>query len=147
MTTRTLTLRSIDIPSIQKFGIGFDGMINEFMRITEHQQTNYPPYNVVKVTDNNFYVELAVAGFLEGEIKIELENRVLTVTGTKFTVANPMEYLYQGISKRDFVREFQLAEYIEVVDADISNGILTITLERQVPEDKKPKSIDIRFSK
>jgi len=76
----TLTLRSIDIPSIHKFGIGFDSMLDELMRINASQVTNYPPYNIVKRSENDFDIELAVAGFTEGEIDIQIEHRVLTIT-------------------------------------------------------------------
>jgi molecular chaperone IbpA len=144
--TNTLTLRSLDIPSIHKFGIGFDTMLDELMRINNQQnQTNYPPYNIVKLTEDNFLIEIAVAGFSEGEIDINLDNRVLTIKGTKATSAN--EYLHKGISDRDFVREFTLAEYVEVAYAVQKDGILTINLERIIPEEKKPKTIAITYTK
>jgi len=144
--TNTLTLRSLDIPSIHKFGIGFDTMLDELMRINNQQnQTNYPPYNIVKLSEDNFLIEIAVAGFSEGEIDINLDNRVLTIKGTKATSAN--EYLHKGISDRDFVREFTLAEYVEVASAVQKDGILTINLERVIPEEKKPKSIAITYTK
>lgn len=144
--TNTLTLRSLDIPSIHKFGIGFDSMFDELMRINNQQnQTNYPPYNIVKLTEDNFLIEIAVAGFSEGEIDINLDNRVLTIRGTKITHAN--EYLHKGISDRDFIREFTLAEYVEVANAVQKDGILTINLERIIPEEKKPKTIAITYTK
>jgi len=147
--TRELTLRALDIPSIHKFGIGFDSMIDELMRMNATQtNTNYPPYNVVKETEDKFAIELAVAGFGEGEISIQLENSVLTVTGNKIHDLNSIkEYLHHGISNRNFVREFTIAEYVEVRSASNENGILTIHLERVVPEDKKPKSIAINYNK
>ena len=105
--TRTLTLRSLDIPSIHKFGIGFDNMFDELMRMNSQQgQNNYPPYNVVKLSDDNFYIEVATAGFSEGEIYIQLDNRLLTIKGSKKREDAMPEYLHQGISNRDFVREF-----------------------------------------
>lgn len=148
MSTRTLTLRSLDIPSIHKFGIGFDGMLNELMRMTEHQtQSNYPVYNVVKVTEDDFYIEVAVAGFGEGDVKIELDNRTLTISGNKAPALDTLEYLHKGISDRNFVREFTLAEHVEVAGATMKNGILEISLKRVVPENKAPKSIDINHIK
>jgi len=142
--TNTLTLRSLDLPSIHKFGIGFDSMFDELNRI-QNQQTNYPPYNIVKISEDNFLIEIAVAGFARDEIDIQLENRVLTVRGTK--TASAHDYLHKGISDRDFVRNFTLAEHVEVNHAVQKDGILTINLERIIPEEKKPKTIAITYSK
>lgn len=144
--TKTLSLRSLDIPSIHKFGIGFDNMFDELMRMNSQQSLNYPPYNIVKNTDDSFYIEVAVSGFSEGEIEVNLDNRVLTIKGQKKEdlVA---EYLHKGISTRDFVREFTLAEHVEVINASQKDGILSIQLERIVPEEKKPKAIAISYTK
>ena len=144
--TKTLTLRSLDIPSIHKFGIGFDNMFDDLMRMNNQQSLNYPPYNIIKTSEDNFYIEVACAGFSEGEIEINLDNQVLIIKGKKETEL-VAEYLHQGISNRDFVREFTLAEHVEVIDANNKNGILTIYLERKVPEEKKPKSIAISYTK
>jgi molecular chaperone IbpA len=147
--TRELTLRSLDIPTIHRFGIGFDTMIDELMRMNATQSnTNYPPYNIVKETEDRFAIEVAVAGFSEGEVSIELENRVLTIAGNKIhDLDNPKEYLHRGISSRNFVREFTLAEHVEVKNATNENGVLTIQLERIVPEEHKPKKIAINYNK
>jgi molecular chaperone IbpA len=144
--TKTLSLRSLDIPSIHKFGIGFDNMFDELMRMNAQQSLNYPPYNILKNTDDSFDIQVAVSGFSEGEIEVNLDNRVLTIKGQKAedVVA---EYLHKGISTRDFVREFTLAEHVEVINASQKDGILTIQLERIVPEEKKPKNIQISYSK
>ena len=106
MSNGTLTLRSLDIPSIHKFGIGFESVLDELMRMnTSQTTTNYPPYNIVKRSENDFDIELAVAGFAEGEIDIKIESRVLTITGTKhMSLDAPVEYLHHGISNRNFVR-------------------------------------------
>ena len=144
--TRTLTLRSLDIPSIHKFGIGFDNMFDELMRMNSQQSQNYPPYNVVKLTDDNFYIEVATAGFSEGEIDIQLDNRLLTIKGSKKREDAIPEYLHQGISNKDFVREFTLAEHVEVSNALIKDGILTVFLERKIPEERKPKTIAITYT-
>ena len=147
--SNTLTLRSIDIPSIHKFGIGFESVLNELMRMNAGQAaTNYPPYNIVKRSEHDFDIELAVAGFAEGEIDIQIESRVLTITGTKhMSFDTPIEYLYHGISNRNFVREFTLAEHVEVKDAVNANGILTLRLERKLPKEMQPKSIAITYNK
>lgn len=145
--TKTLTLRSLDIPSIHKLGIGFDSLLDDILRINSQQsQSNYPPYNVIKHSDDKFSIELAVAGFNDGEIDIKLHNRTMTISGSKTTVEeNDDEYLHRGISYRNFERVFPLAEHIEVVNALVKNGILTISLERHVPEALKPKTIDIKY--
>jgi molecular chaperone IbpA len=144
--TKTLSLRSLDIPSIHKFGIGFDNMFDELMRMNAQQSLNYPPYNIVKNTEDSFDIEVAVSGFSEGEITVNLDNRVLTIKGEK-KEDRVAEYLHKGISTRDFVREFTLAEHVEVINASQKDGILTINLERIVPEEKKPKAIAISYSK
>jgi molecular chaperone IbpA len=144
--TKTLTLRSLDIPSIHKFGIGFDNMFDELTRMTNQQTLNYPPYNIVKTSEDAFYIEVAVAGFGEGEVEINIDNQVLVIKGKKEAEVTA-EYLHQGISNRDFVREFTLAEHVEVVNAVNKNGILTIYLERKLPEEKKPKSVAISYTK
>lgn len=146
--TKTLTLRSLDIPSIHKFGIGFDNVFDELMRMNSQQSTNYPPYNIVKQSEDNFYIEVATAGFSEGEIAINLDNRLLTIKGRICRDEDPLnEYLHRGISSRDFDREFTLAEHVEVVNASQRDGILTVYLERRVPEEKKPKAIAINYTK
>lgn len=146
--TKTLSLRSLDIPSIHKFGIGFDNMFDELMRMNAQQSLNYPPYNIVKQTEDKFYIEVATAGFTEGEIDVKLDNRLLTITGQTMRDEDAsFEYLHRGISSRDFVREFTLAEHVEVRSALVKDGILTIYLERIVPEEKKPKSIAITYTK
>lgn len=144
--SKTLTLRSFDIPQLHKFGIGFDNMFDELMRVTSQQQTNYPPHNILKIDENNFVIQLAVAGFGEGEIDINLEKNVLTVKGQTGRETQG-EYLVHGISMRDFERTFTLAEYVEVNSAEVVNGILSICLERIVPDEKKPKAIAITYTK
>ena len=148
--TRELNLRSLDIPSIHKFAVGFDNVFDELMRITSSQQanTNYPPYNVIKYTDDQFAIELAVAGFNDGEIDVQVENNQLTIKGEQAADAREgLEFLHRGISARNFVRTFTLADHVEVVEAHVANGILTISLERKIPEEKKPKKIAISFNK
>ena len=149
MTRETLSLRAVDIPSIHRFGIGFDSMLDELMRVSATQTTsNYPPHNVIKTGENSVLIEVAVAGFDEGEVEINLENRILTVTGNHFKdePAN-YEYLHRGLSRRNFTQKFTLAEHVEVMDASNKNGILTIYLERKLPEEKKPKQIAIKYNK
>jgi molecular chaperone IbpA len=150
--TRELTLRTLDIPSIHKFGIGFDSILDELMRVNAQQtNTNYPPYNIVKHSEDAFAIELAVAGFREGDIKITLEKNVLTIKGEQTVsldeLEKEVEYVHRGISARNFDRTFTLADYVEVLGAKAENGILTIELERQVPEEQKPKTVAITYNK
>ena len=151
--TRELTLRSLDIPGIHKFGIGFDNIFDELMRVNAQQSNvNYPPYNIVKHSEDAFAIELAVAGFREGDINITVEKNILTIKGEqalkvyKEDELEP-EYVHRGISARDFTRTFTLADHVEVVGAKVENGILNIALERQVPEEQKPKTIAITYNK
>lgn len=152
MTNNTLTLRSFDVPSIHKFAVGFDNIFDEIMRVSAQQgNQNYPPYNIVKHSDDKFVIELAVAGFREGDISITVDKNVLTIEGQQFEsieeLEQQVEYVHRGISSRNFTRTFTLADHVEVIDAKSVNGILSITLERKVPEELKPKKIAITFNK
>jgi molecular chaperone IbpA len=147
MTNNTLTLRSLDIPSIHKFAVGFDNMFDDLLR-TSQANTNYPPYNIVKQGEDNFAIELAVAGFKDGEINIQVERNQLTVKGEQAVdLDNQVEYLHRGISARSFSRTWTLADHVEVAGAKSENGILTISLERKIPEEQKPKTIAINYTK
>ena len=109
---------------------------------------NYPPHNVVQLDDTHFVIELAVAGFAESEVDVELADNVLTVRGESTrTDRESTKYLHKGISTRNFTRSFPLAENIEVRSATVQNGILSVDLELVVPEEKKPKKIAITFAK
>lgn len=147
MTNNTLTLRSLDIPSIHKFAVGFDSVFDELLRTTA-QTTNYPPYNIVKHSEDKFSIELAVAGFKDGDIDVQVERNQLTVTGEQsINLDQPVEYLHRGISSRNFVRTWTLADHVEIKGAEVANGILTINLERIIPEEQKPKKIAINYTK
>lgn len=147
MTNNTLTLRSLDIPSIHKFAVGFDNIFDELLS-RNAQSTNYPPYNIVKQSEDAFAIELAVAGFKDGEVSITVERNQLTVKGEQVTdLDETKEYLHRGISSRSFVRTWTLADHVEVTNAKSENGILTISLERKVPEEQKPKTIAISYNK
>lgn len=150
--TRELTLRTLDIPSIHKFGIGFDNMLEELLRVNQQQaNTNYPPYNIVKQDEDHFAIEIAVAGFREGDINITVEKNILTIKGEQVQDLDEdvkeVEYVHRGISARNFVRTFTLADHVEVVGATVENGILRIDLERKVPEEQKPKTVAITYNK
>ena len=146
--TKTLHLRSFDIPAFNKFGIGFENLFDDLQRVTQTQSsTNYPPHTVIKTGDDTVTIEVAVAGFSEGEIDIALDKRLLTITGNKKREDDAdHEYLHRGISSRDFKQTFPLAEHVEVNGAAVQDGILTVLLERKVPESAKPKSIAITYT-
>ena len=106
------------------------------------QKTNYPPYNVKKVDSDHFIMEFAVAGFSRGELELSVERGVLTIKGEK--LGKDDEYIYKGIATRKFIRSFSLPEYFEITDASAFDGILYIDLKRNMPEELKPKQIEIR---
>lgn len=140
-----LTLRSLDIPTIHKFAVGFDSMIDELLRTT-NQTTNYPPYNIVKYADDKFAIELAIAGFVDEDIEVSVEKNQLTIKGEK-PGQEVRQYVHHGISSRSFVRTWTLAEHVEVTGAKMQDGILVVNLERVVPEEQKPKRIQIEYIK
>ena len=149
----TLEIRTLDLPSfvnqIHRQTIGFDRMFEDLNRTFANTKTdgNYPPHNVIKLDEDHYVIELAVSGFSESEVDIELKENVLTVKGEKVKTKEEVEYLHKGISTRNFVRTFPLAEHVEVRGATVKNGILAIALERLVPEEAKPKKIAIAFAK
>jgi len=151
--TQTLEIRSLDLPAfvnqIHRQTIGFDRMFDELNRTFANSRAdgNYPPHNVVKLDDTHYVIELAVAGFNEKEIDVELKENVLTVKGEQTKPDTEIEYLHKGISTRNFVRTFPLAEHIEVRGATVRNGILAIALEQVIPDEQKPKKIAITFAK
>ena len=150
--TKTLTLRSFDIPQITKFGIGFDNMFDDLMRVTAQQSnTNYPPYNLVQISDDEYLISIAVAGFGQDNLSVTKDKNFLIVEGTHAaeTVENndsTAVYLHKGISERSFRREFQLADHVEITNANLELGILGIHLKREVPEEMKPKTIAITYT-
>jgi len=148
MSSNTLHLRSADIPQFYKFGVGFDTIVDELLRISQQQsQQNYPPYNVVRDSEDKFTIEVAVAGFEQGEIDVTIEGSMLVIRGEQTRQEDTREYLHKGISARDFTRSFTLAEHVEVNGAEVTSGILTIKLERRVPESAKPKAIAIQYNR
>jgi len=148
--TKTLTLRSFDIPSIHKFGIGFDNMFDELMRVSAQQSsTNYPPYNIVQINEDEYMISLAVAGFGLDNLSVTKDKKFLIIEGKEYQTDSEKivpNYLHKGISNRDFRREFQLADHVEISNAHLELGILSVYLKREVPEDAKPKTIAITYT-
>lgn len=136
--------------TIRPFGMtsalhDFDRMFEEINRAftTKSQQSNYPPYNVLKLDDNHYAYEIAVAGFGEDEIDVEVQDSYLTIRGNHAERSEDVAYIHKGISERAFVKTFPLTENVEVTGASFKNGILTVNLEYLIPEESKPKKIAI----
>lgn len=139
-------ITSLDLQPFYKNSVGIDRLFDSMLsRIDNTTSTNYPPYNIIKKDDDNYIIEVATAGFAEGEIDVQVNDGQLIVTGEKAEGETEVNYLHQGIGTRKFVRSFQLAEYVEVKSATVENGILVVQLEREVPETMKPKSIAITY--
>jgi molecular chaperone IbpA len=148
--TKTLTLRSLDIPQLHKFGIGFDNMFDEILRMNAQQpNNNYPPYNIVQINEDEYTISIAVAGFGQDELSITKEKNILVVEGKHAETVEEEEtkYLHKGISERNFRREFQLAEHVVGIYSTLELGILSIHLKREVPEEQKPMTIAINYIK
>lgn len=140
----------IDIPTLHRRFIGFDEIFEELNRtFSVPKQDNYPPHNVLRKGENQFEIELAVAGFDEDELDVSLSNRVLRIRGEQIPVTTevPWEYLHRGIAARDFDRTFPLGDNVEVRGVTVRNGIMRVSLELVVPEDDQAKKIAITFSK
>ena len=148
--TKTLTLRSFDIPALHKFGIGFDNMFDDLMRVSTQQSTsNYPPYNIVQINEDEYMISLAVAGFGLDNLSVTKDKKFLIIEGKEYQSDSENivpNYLHKGISNRDFRREFQLADHVEISNAHLELGILSVHLRREVPEDAKPKTIAITYT-
>lgn len=123
--------------------LGFDHIFDEIERIHSHAKDTYPPHNVVKEGEFDYTIELAVAGFKQEDLIIELKDHVLTITGERKQRRDQKEYVYHGISTRKFVKSYRLSEYTEVVGADLKDGILCVNLAVRLPEEQKPKLIQI----
>ena len=138
MNTLTTTNFSDLVNRLNRDFIGFHTMFDEVS-----YNTGFPPYNIVQIDENNFVIEMAVAGFDISEIDIVQEGNTLTVSGTKNKQENQPKYIYKGIAERSFSRKFKLADYVTVLEANSENGYLTITLQREIPEKLKPRKIEI----
>jgi len=137
-------LRTIDtaaLAQLSKALVGFD----RYFSVPHHQNGNYPPHNIVKYNENQYGIEVAVAGFTKEEITVEVDQDQLTITGVKsVNVDESKEYLHRGLAARDFEQTFTLAEYMEVKGAEVKDGMLKISIERIVPEALKPRQIEIK---
>ena len=128
--------------AIRKAGfIGFDHILNELEQISQHAMDHYPPHNIIKTGDEEYLIELAIAGFTKDEINVEVKDRTLTVRGEH--VSRGREFIHRGISTKKFKRTFRLSEHVNVLGADIQDGILAIQLKYVIPEEMRPRKINI----
>ena len=139
-------MSTIDLTPLYRTLVGFDRMANMIDSASRLDGTQgYPPYNIERVADDAFAIEIAVAGFSEDDIEIETNENLLTVAGKKQPDEDgePRQYLHRGIAERGFLRRFQLADHVIVTGASLKNGLLRIELVRELPEAKKPRKIEI----
>ena len=148
LSTFRNALQAFDYNHMTPYAVGFDRTFDRLFDYVTHQaeSTGYPPYNIQKTEDYKFEIEMALAGFDKKDIEIEVAEGVLTVKSLKDkdTGATDDYTLYKGISQRNFTRKFTLADDIVVKGAELKNGMLTINLERIVPEEKKPQLIEVK---
>lgn len=139
-------MRNFDFSPLYRSSIGFDRMANILDNISraEQNQPSYPPYNIELTGEDKYRISMAVAGFDESELNIETKQNSLIVTGNKDAgKVESSQFLHQGIAARNFERRFQLADYVKVVGASLSNGLLHVDLVREIPEAMKPRTIAI----
>jgi molecular chaperone IbpA len=122
--------------------VGFDHLFQDLDWVARHATDTYPPHNIVKVTDNDYLIEIAVAGFKMDDLDIQQDERTLTVTGEQDTSLE-RDYIHRGISQKKFKRVFRLSEYVQVDGATLKDGVLAINLKFELPEEKRPRKIDI----
>jgi molecular chaperone IbpA len=138
-------LTRFDTNALNRSLLGFDRLFDDFEnRFANQLNNNYPPYNVIKHSDDVYEVELAVSGFNADEISVKVDQDTLIIEGQKQESQDSLKYLYKGLATRDFVRKFTIADHIEVKDCTIKNGILSVSLLRLVPEILKPRVIKIK---
>ena len=138
-------MRTFDYSPFYRATVGFDRVFDLLDSVVSQAGSNgYPPYNIERAGDNAYRIVMAVAGFSEAELNVTQKETELLVTGqTKQNGEDQKQYLYRGIAGRNFERRFQLAEHVKVVGAKLANGLLTIELQREIPEEKKPRAIQI----
>jgi molecular chaperone IbpA len=138
-------MRPIDFAPLYRSTVGFDRLFNLLDSVTGFDQaaTAYPPYNIERLSENEYRISMAVAGFGQDEITVDVKEQTLNVSGARKVEEKAREYLHRGIAARNFERRFQLADHVEVKGADLRDGLLHIDLVRNVPERLKPRTIAI----
>lgn len=138
-------MNTIDFSPLYRSSVGFDRLASLLDQSLQQSQSSsgYPPYNIEVVDELKYTITLAVAGFEEKDLDLEIESGVLSVRGSKSPDEKNRSYLYQGIANRNFERKFSLADHVEVKGANLCNGMLTIDLMKEIPEAMKPRKIQI----
>jgi molecular chaperone IbpA len=136
-------MRTVDFSPLYRSVVGFDRLADLLDSATAEAATGYPPYNIERTGDNEYRVEIAVAGFKPSELDIQVKESVLTVQGRKPANDGERRFVHRGLAERNFERRFQLAEYVVVTEANLADGLLSISLKRELPEALKPRRIEI----
>jgi len=142
-------MTTYDFSPLYRSTVGFDRLARVMDAMTQSASvTNgYPPYNIAAVGEDHYRVTMAVAGFAEADLSLEVREQTLIVEGKAAEREEAVQYLHRGISERSFVRKFQLADHVKVKEASLANGLLVIDLEREIPEEMKPRTIKIGHGK
>src|SRR5436305_12318498 len=141
-----LAMRTYDLTPFYRSTVGFDRLFSLLDQATSDGSPGYPPYNIERTGENAYRISVAVSGFSQGELSIVAKENTLTIKGEKSANENGQdtsEVLYRGIAARAFERAFQLADFVQVKNASLENGLLHVDLVREIPEAKKPRSIPI----
>ena len=137
-------MRTYDFSPLYRSAVGFDRLASLLESAARTSQENgWPPYNIETTGENAYRIEIAVAGFKPDELNIEVKENLLTVTGRKAANDDARKFLHRGLAERNFERRFQLADYVIVTDAALDNGLLSVSLKRELPEALKPRTIAI----
>ena len=141
-------MRSFDLTPFYRSTVGFDRLFSLLDQANGDGSSGYPPYNIERTGENNFRISVAVSGFSQNEISIVAKENTLTIKGEKAANENSQssEVLYRGIASRAFERQFQLADFVQVKNASLENGLLHVDLVREIPEAAKPRQIPITTS-
>ncbi len=136
-------MRTIDFSPLYRSVVGFDRLAQLLETASVDAASGYPPYNIERTDETAYRIEIAVAGFRSEELNIEVKENLLTVQGRKAANDEQRRFLHRGLAERDFERRFQLADYVIVTEAKLADGLLSISLKRELPEALKPRRIEI----
>ena len=139
-------MRTIDFSPLYRSVVGFDRLAQLLETASVDAASGYPPYNIERTDENAYRIEIAVAGFRSEELNIEVKENLLTVQGRKAANEDQRRFLHRGLAERDFERRFQLADYVIVTEAKLADGLLSVSLKRELPEALKPRRIEIDTS-
>jgi len=125
--------------------VGFDSIFDQLSSLSQFEIPKYPPYNIKKVEDNKYQLEMALAGFAKSDLEVEVKDNTLTVTGNSADdTENTNSFVYKGIAQRAFTRQWALIDYLKVFNASFKDGVLVVDMELNLPEEKKSKKIEVK---